>query len=470
MFSFSIPKSLIPDAVGARLGQLKFPNRKPMSTPNYLAITSRGVVPHISQDMMRQHTSFSGVQVALEDFIEKAPQSVPPVLNYAKCSKASSPLRSFVALQRDALLLLTPRRIPPVLCPVSNTTSSVSIYTSVGYRQLVHKDYVEAIRALRPDIAVGLADTGHGQKPSAKRIEKMSDRTASWTQEMIETLSEGSKRELDEESNAIPNRALQHQGPAIFAPVLPVDFYQQSENFRQLEEEMNAGVSGLAIYDSAIVPAIPESLTDLPRFSLDEAASPHKLLSQVSIGIDLFTIPFIGAATDAGIALDFSFPPPRPTSSLSVGVTQSEGQSLGVDMWLPIHANDLSPLRHGCTCHACQKYSRAYIQHLLVAKEMLGWVLLQLHNHHVMDEFFVGVRNSLTSGTFEHDQALFNETYEAQLPEKTGQGPRVRGYQHKSGPNAPKANALAFTTLNDAHEKLEESRTSLSPDTVNPQI
>ena len=51
----------------ARLGNLKLPQRTPMHTPNYVAITSRGAVSHLSQDMMRDQTLISGVYVALED-------------------------------------------------------------------------------------------------------------------------------------------------------------------------------------------------------------------------------------------------------------------------------------------------------------------------------------------------------------------------------------------------------------------
>ena len=52
---------------GARLGTLCFNNRNPIETPHYLAITSRGAVPHLSQDTMRENSEIKGVYVALED-------------------------------------------------------------------------------------------------------------------------------------------------------------------------------------------------------------------------------------------------------------------------------------------------------------------------------------------------------------------------------------------------------------------
>jgi queuine tRNA-ribosyltransferase len=52
---------------GARLGHLVLKDRKPIETPNFLAITSRGVVPHLTPDVVLEHTQFSGVHLALED-------------------------------------------------------------------------------------------------------------------------------------------------------------------------------------------------------------------------------------------------------------------------------------------------------------------------------------------------------------------------------------------------------------------
>ena len=44
------------------------------------------------------------------------------------------------------------------------------------------------------------------------------------------------------------------------------------------------------------------------------------------------------------------------------------------------HAEDSSPLDAACDCVTCQQFSRAYLRHLFQAKEMLGPILLSLHN------------------------------------------------------------------------------------------
>ena len=44
------------------------------------------------------------------------------------------------------------------------------------------------------------------------------------------------------------------------------------------------------------------------------------------------------------------------------------------------HKRDPAPLESGCPCYTCRCFSRAYLHHLFLAKEMLGPTLLSLHN------------------------------------------------------------------------------------------
>lgn len=63
---FNIIKST-PQSLGPRLGRLCLPGRKAIDTPHYLGVTSRGVVPHITQDTFRRDAHLNGVYVPLED-------------------------------------------------------------------------------------------------------------------------------------------------------------------------------------------------------------------------------------------------------------------------------------------------------------------------------------------------------------------------------------------------------------------
>jgi len=50
-----------------RTGTLALQGRRAVETPNFLAITSRGSVPHITPDVLLEHTGIGGVHIALED-------------------------------------------------------------------------------------------------------------------------------------------------------------------------------------------------------------------------------------------------------------------------------------------------------------------------------------------------------------------------------------------------------------------
>ena len=64
------------------------------------------------------------------------------------------------------------------------------------------------------------------------------------------------------------------------------------------------------------------------------------------------------------------------------------------------YEKDMRPIEEGCQCPACQKYSRAYIRHLLKAKEMLGMRLCVLHNLYFYNTMMEEIRNALDQGNF----------------------------------------------------------------------
>ena len=61
---------------------------------------------------------------------------------------------------------------------------------------------------------------------------------------------------------------------------------------------------------------------------------------------------------------------------------------------------DPKPIEGGCQCPACQHYSRAYIRHLLKAREMLGMRLCVLHNLYFYNHLMEEIRDALDQGNF----------------------------------------------------------------------
>ncbi|KAJ5620856.1 hypothetical protein N7510_004840 [Penicillium lagena] len=425
-----------------RVGSLAIAGRKPLTTPHYVPLSSRGTMPHISHDVLRDHTALNSIYVGLEDFVEKKHKS--PVYNTPVTSAQESPLKKFISMSQDMPLILGPRRFPPIPCPPTNTDTSIAVLTTNGFGQLSAQEYLDAVQQLRPDVAIGLSDIVLNKPPGVKRRGKMVDRTHAFTRDALERLCN-----REDKSRA-----------AYFAPVLPLENAQQSLYLDDLASEFRENISGLALYEPASLPFIPESLGDLPRLLFSEPSSPHEVLHGISLGADLLTIPFIVWASDSGIALDFVFPAP------SAG--QSGPLPMGIDLWSSDYTIDTSPLREGCECFTCRNHHRAYIHHLLTAKEMTAWVLLQLHNHTVMDAFFAGVRDSIQRGSFEENVAAFSRAYEPSLPERTGEGPRVRGHHLPAAQqNQPRRMPRMYGRLDDAAQKFADSQSSsvVTPDT-----
>ncbi|MBR3040558.1 MAG: tRNA guanosine(34) transglycosylase Tgt [Lachnospiraceae bacterium] len=64
------------------------------------------------------------------------------------------------------------------------------------------------------------------------------------------------------------------------------------------------------------------------------------------------------------------------------------------------YETDSEPIEVGCQCPTCQRYSKAYIRHLLKAKEMLGMRLCVIHNLYFYNKMMEEIRDSLDAGNF----------------------------------------------------------------------
>ena len=62
---------------------------------------------------------------------------------------------------------------------------------------------------------------------------------------------------------------------------------------------------------------------------------------------------------------------------------------------------DDRPIEEGCQCPACRDYSRAYIRHLIKAKEMLGMRLCVLHNLYFYNKMMDEIRDAIANNTFQ---------------------------------------------------------------------
>jgi queuine tRNA-ribosyltransferase len=75
------------------------------------------------------------------------------------------------------------------------------------------------------------------------------------------------------------------------------------------------------------------------------------------------------------------------------------------------HAEDPTPLDPACACFACQNHSRAYLHHLVKAREILGSMLLTWHNIHYYQTLMSEIREAIKNGGFQGFLAEFEAAH-----------------------------------------------------------
>ena len=79
------------------------------------------------------------------------------------------------------------------------------------------------------------------------------------------------------------------------------------------------------------------------------------------------------------------------------------------------YIEDFRPLDPKCGCYTCQNFSRAYLRHLFNAKEMLGLVLLSLHNVYFFLDLMRQIRSAIKDDKFSQFKQMFLMNYNNQI-------------------------------------------------------
>ena len=74
-------------------------------------------------------------------------------------------------------------------------------------------------------------------------------------------------------------------------------------------------------------------------------------------------------------------------------------------------AEDLAPLDESCECSVCKNHSRAYLHHLIRAKEILGAMLMTEHNIAYYQSLMAGMRAAIAEGRFANFAEDFSRNY-----------------------------------------------------------
>ncbi len=154
------------------------------------------------------------------------------------------------------------------------------------------------------------------------------------------------------------------------------------------------GESAEEMYEtiSAVEPYMPENK---PRYLMG-VGTPQNIIEAVHLGIDFFDCVM----------------PSRNARHGNVFTWHGK-----VNIMNEKYMNDPRPIDENCGCPACRNYSRAYIRHLIKAKEALGMRLAVLHNLYFYNELMEKIREALDNDCYEE----FYNRYKDALAERSVQ-------------------------------------------------
>jgi queuine tRNA-ribosyltransferase len=137
----------------------------------------------------------------------------------------------------------------------------------------------------------------------------------------------------------------------------------------ETKDEMHAALE-------VVTPLLPE---DKPRYLMG-VGTPEDIINGIALGIDIFD-----CVLPTRLARHYAAFSP-------------EGR---LNLMNAAFARDERPIDAACDCYTCRTFTRAYLRHLIVAKELLAGTLLSIHNLRALIRLVEDIRGYIAEGTFE---------------------------------------------------------------------
>ena len=228
------------------------------------------------------------------------------------------------------------------------------------------KEAMEIQRALGSDIAM-VFDDCPPHTATARDVRSAVERTIRWAAEcreqprapgqMVFGIVQGGSHAALREECAKALTALQFDGYAI-----------GGVSVGEPEPEMLQAVE-------STTPFLP---AHQPRYAMG-LGTPAQMVELVARGVDMFDCVLPTRVARNGTAY---------TSEGAIGIKGGA------------YKRDWGPIEKDCECFACQRFTRAYLRHLLNVNEILGLRMLSVHNSHMFLKLMTDIRAHLKAGTF----------------------------------------------------------------------
>jgi queuine tRNA-ribosyltransferase len=135
-----------------------------------------------------------------------------------------------------------------------------------------------------------------------------------------------------------------------------------------------------------------------PRYLMG-VGSPEDLINGIQRGIDIFDCVL-----------------PTRLARHQAAMTRS-GR---INLMNAVHLQDHRPIDESCACYTCRNFTRAYLRHLIMAKEILASTLISIHNLYMLLQLVRDARQAILAGDFDRFAANFLENYQRIQVEENG--------------------------------------------------
>ncbi|KTG02614.1 hypothetical protein cypCar_00003429 [Cyprinus carpio] len=377
-------------AQGCRLGVLTGLGKSgqhSLEVPGCLLYTRCATVPHLTQDTLHTLRDLPSVtQVSVDSLAE----------HHEVLEEFKEGVRKFAGLH-DTVLFCSLHDSANTSPAGHVTNKTVSVWGSGGRIELTVARFMAIQAAIQPDCYQSMADGETWQAgTSRKRVRKAVDRTLAHLDECL----------------VLHQKTQELKQAEIFGVVEGGDIIE--ERLRSARETAKRPVGGFVLdgFHSAamdqdvraqLIKATSAELPqEKPRLVLG-VGRPDDVISCVEAGVDLFESFFPFQVTERGCALSINYtidPDPETAAnkrlfSITLKLPIFMPWYMSFDVIFVKYQDDFRPLVEGCGCYCCKKHMRAYVHHLLVTNELLGGVLLMLHNMEHYLGFFKALREAI---------------------------------------------------------------------------
>jgi len=286
---------------------------------------------------------------------------------------------SFDWMQDNARQKVSKGQRPP--SGSTSTNQHILVWTPHGRQKLTPELYGQAsssMGGLKSHYTLSLYDMNE-ELGSAKRLEKADARNKEWFQDLLKRRSEESSSD-----------------DSLWSPLLLLSQEESKSSVLTMYHGSSEDVDGVALigrWRPGLESLLQDHLSDIPHVAMLSTYSLSEILQIAragvvdTIGTDL---PNEWAKNKLALALDWSVTASTTKRSKLDPIAASEptlNEDGCMEMGDKVFARDSQSLVPGCQCLACadDKFSRAYIHHLICAKELLAEILLFGHNlHHLL--------------------------------------------------------------------------------------